>query len=236
MIALIDGDIVAYSCAAFNEEFGWAQCQQDIDDMIDRILQTTESDSMQIYVSGPDNFRYGIYPEYKANRKGKPDPIYRQQANGYLVERYGARVTIGHEADDALGTMASGEIGNCVVCSIDKDLKQIPGRHYNWRKDEFDVVSPVDGLRSFYRNLLIGDTADNIRGVAGIGVVKAGRIINDLEDEEDMFRAVQALYRDDARFLMNGQLMWLWRYDNNIWEFPFESTFESEGETLPVQE
>jgi hypothetical protein len=117
----------------------------------------------------------------------------------------------------------------CTICSIDKDLKQIPGKHYNWRKDEFDIVSPVDGLRSFYRNLLIGDTADNIFGVDGIGKVKAGRIINDLDNEEDMFRAVQALYNNDARLLMNGQCMWLWRKEDDLWRFPPVTEIESEG-------
>lgn len=233
MISLIDADIVSYSCAAFNEEYGWAQCQQDIDDMLTRILETTESDSMQLYISGPENFRYGIYPEYKANRRGKSDPTYRQDANAYLVERFGATVTIGCEADDALGIAGSVPDLETTICSIDKDLKQIPGRHYNWRRDEFDIVSPVDGLRSFYRGLLIGDTADNIRGVDGIGKVKAGRIIDDLENEADMFRAVQALYNDDARLLMNGQCMWLWRYENNIWRFPVTTERSEEG-TSPL--
>lgn len=188
--------------------------------MLIRILQTTESDTMEIYISGPDNFRYGIYPEYKANRKGKPDPLYRQDANAYLVERYGGLVTIGYEADDALAMSGTVHGADAIICSIDKDLKQIAGRHYNWRKDEFDVVDPIEGLRSFYRGLLIGDTADNIRGVDRIGVVKAGRIINDLESEEDMFLAVQTMYNDDTRLLMNGQLMWLWRKENDVWQFP----------------
>lgn len=115
------------------------------------------------------------------------------------------------------------------IASLDKDLKQIPGRHYNWRKDEFDIVHPVDGLRSFYRNMLIGDTADNISGVDGIGKVKAGRIIDDLESEEDMFNAVRALYKDDARLLMNGQCMWLWRKENDIWSFPQGIELQSES-------
>jgi 5'-3' exonuclease len=227
MIALVDGDIIAYSCAAYNEPWGWDECREDIDQLMDRILATTGSDSHQTFISGPDNFRYGINPEYKANRKGKPDPIYRQDANAYLVERYGASVTIGHEADDALGIRGTGLGAECIICSIDKDLKQIAGRHYNWRKDEFTLIDPLDGLRFFYRQLLIGDTSDNIVGVRGIGEVKSGRIINDLESEADMFQAVQAMYNDDTRLLMNGQCLWIMKHENNIWEFPPVAEIES---------
>src|SRR5712664_3584833 len=94
-----------------------------------------------------------------------------------------------------------------VICSLDKDLDQIPGKHYNWRRDEHYFIEPIDGLRLFYRQLLMGDRTDNIFGVKGIGEVKSARIINDLENEEDMFLAVQAMYDTDTRLLMNGQCL-----------------------------
>lgn len=235
MQALVDGDIVAYSNAAYNEERGWNRCRDDIDNMVARILHTTNSDTYTIYISGPNNFRYDVNPNYKANRKGKPDPTYRQDANAYLVERYGAAVTIGYEADDALSMAGSALGAECTICSIDKDLKQIAGRHYNWRTDDFDLIDPLDGLRFFYRQLLIGDTADHLFGVDGIGKVKAGRIINNLESESDMFQSVQAMYNDDTRLLMNGQCMWLWRKDQDIWRFP-DTQIQTEGEALPFQE
>jgi 5'-3' exonuclease len=231
-------DIVAYSCAAYNDPWGWDACRKDIDELMRRILETTGADTYEAFISGADNFRYGINPDYKANRKGKIDPQYRADANAYLVTEFHARVTDGYEADDALGIAATslGD-GEFVVCSIDKDLMQIPGQHYNWRRNEFTTVSPIDGLRSFYRQLLIGDTSDNIVGVSGIGTVKAGRIINDLDTEEDMFLAVQTMYNDDTRLLMNGQCMWLWRQDNDLWRFPnITTTITDEEEFSPVQE
>jgi hypothetical protein len=35
-----------------------------------------------------------------------------------------------------------------------------------------------------------------------------------------MFDKVRELYADDKRMLINGQLLWLWRRENDIWNHP----------------
>ena len=220
-VALIDADIVSFSCAVYNETFGWDACREDIDQLMKRILETTGATSYECYISGSNNFRYRIYPDYKANRKGKPDPQYRAEANAYLVTEYGGKVTDGYEADDAIGISATRH-HDAIICSIDKDLKQIPGNHYNWRKNEFDTVSAVDGLRNFWRSVLTGDRVDNIIGVGGIGPVKSGRIINDLEDEWEMYQACRAMYNNDERLHMNCKCLWILREEGGIWKSPNE--------------
>lgn len=236
MIALIDGDIVAYSCAVYNESFGWKDTRDDIDNMMKRILETVGADDYEIYISGANNFRYGINPEYKGNREDSVDPRYRQDANAYLVTEFGGFVTDGHEADDALGIRATALMGESIVCSIDKDLLMIPGEHYNWRRNEFTSVSPLDGLRRFYRQLLTGDRTDNLFGIRGIGPVKSSRLIDCYEDEADMFQVVQTMYSDDQRLLMNGQCLWILREENKLWEFPNVETITSEDSEPPLQE
>ena len=224
MRALVDADIVAFSCAAYNNEYGWDAVVRDIDDLMNRILNTTRADSYQCFITGDNNKRYEIDPEYKANRKDKIPPVFRAEANAYMVTKWGARVSDGNEADDEMGiAQTQAEPLTTIICSIDKDLKQIAGRHYNWRRDEFDMVDPLDGLRLFYRQLLTGDTSDNVHGIRGIGPVKAGKYINDVEDEWDMFEIVQALYNDDERLLRNGKLLWIMKKDNDWWEFPKET-------------
>lgn len=236
MKALIDADIVTYSCAIYNEPFGWDACRDDIDSLMRRILETTGATDYAAYLTGSNNFRYQVNPDYKGNRKGKPDPIYRQDANAYLVTEFGAIVTDGYEADDALGIDATRGGSETIICTIDKDLLMIPGHHYNWRKNEFIDVSPLDALRCFYRQLITGDRTDNLFGIAGLGPVKSGRIINDLTDEEDMFQAVQALYSDDKRLLMNGQCLWIMREENQLWSFPSVKEINSEEEPSSLQE
>lgn len=224
MRALIDGDIVSFSCAVFNESHGlsWEAVREDIDNMMKRILETTGVNEYSCYISGDSNFRREVDPTYKANRKDKPQPRYRQDANAYLVTEYGARVTEGIEADDALGIeQCQAEDGTTIIASIDKDLLTIPGHHYNWRKNEFTFVTPVDALRRFYCSFLTGDTADNIIGVRGIGPVKSGRLINHLENEIDMFEVVQVMYNDDERLLRNGKLLYIHQREQDDWAFPF---------------
>lgn len=218
MIALIDGDIISYSCAIYNENWGWEACREDIDQLVKRVLETVGASDYQMFITGDNNFRYNVDPNYKANRKGKPDPIYRADSNAYLVTEYGADVTDGIEADDAIGIAASAiDVDGRVICSIDKDLKQIEGHHYNWRRNEHATVTSLEGTQLLYRQLLTGDNADNIPGVGGIGPVKSARIIDSLEDELDMFKAVRAFYKTDERMLQSGRLLYIWRKENDDW-------------------
>lgn len=199
--------------------------------MIDNTLAATGADEFSIFVSGDNNFRYDIYPEYKANRTA-PKPRHLKALKDYLVEKYGAVVSDGCEADDLLGIeQCTNE--NTVICSIDKDLRMIPGNHYSFelngksnkgvpwtRPAEHCFVEPFDGLRHFYTQCLVGDTADNVKGVAGIGKVKAERILAECRTEEALFEATRDCFSSDDEFLMTGQCLWIFRKPNDIWKFP----------------
>lgn len=214
MLLLMDGDILAFRCAAASEnEDDWIATSR-LDKLIDDTLRITGATEYNIYLTGDNNFRYSLYPDYKANRKDKPRPYWLPMLREYLVREYNATVTDGYEADDAL---AMNQTDHTMIASIDKDLLQVAGSHFNFVKGEFYEVDFLTGLKSFYRNMLIGDTSDNIRGVDKIGKVKAAKLIDCLETEQDMFDVVRSLYNDDVRFKMNGQCMWLWRYEGDIW-------------------
>lgn len=185
-----------------------------------RILETTGATDYECFISGSNNFRKLIYPEYKANRLGKPRPTYRDEANAYLVTGYGAKVSDGYEADDGIGIAVS-RCNDPIICSIDKDLKQIPGTHYNWRKNEFETVSHLEGLRSFYRSVLTGDRTDNIiSGLHRMGPVTASKMIDNIENEWDMYETCKILYNDDERLHLNCNLLYILREENKHWEPP----------------
>lgn len=217
--ALIDADIVAYRCAASNDvEDGEEIAILRTDKLMQDILYVTESQQYKAFLTGSNNFRKTINPEYKSNRKDKPLPKWLNSCREYLVTEWGAEVTDGYEADDALG-MAQNK--DTIICSIDKDLKQIEGHHYDFVKQSFDKVLYLDGIRHFYKQLLIGDSSDNIFGVPGIGKVKAEKIIGPLNSEQEMFETVYELYNNNKqRFLMNAQCLWIWRKENDVWELP----------------
>lgn len=172
-------------------------------DLVERIGDRTQATQLRIFISGTDNFRYKLFPDYKANRLHVTRPTHLGAVKQFLVRKWGAEIVNGYEADDSIGIAAT---ENSVICSIDKDLKQIAGEHYNFVKDEFEVVSPQDASFNLLAQMLIGDASDNIRGVEGLGPVKSRRILENLSAEE-MYLRVFELYDDPERFLLNLRLL-----------------------------
>lgn len=236
MIALIDGDVVVHRCGYVSENDPEAIAKYRANDMIEIMLAETNATGYEIYLSdsAQNNFRYAVDPTYKGNRKA-PKPKHYQALKDFLLESWEANVSLGMEADDSLGIRQTEELRKfdpdpaywaqtkflpTVICSVDKDLLQIPGNHFNFVKKEFCTIDYVEGCRQLYRQMLIGDPTDNVRGVDKIGKVKAGKLIDPLEDELDMFNVVRPLYNDDERLLKNGRLLYIRREDNEVWQFP----------------
>lgn len=215
-IALIDADLVAFRCAATVQEHEPVDIAiYRVDVLMRQILEATDSEQYKSFLTGRGNFRKVINTEYKANRKDKEPPYYLQDCRKYLIEEWNAIVSEGCEADDLLGIEQTDET---VVCSLDKDLLMIPGVHFNWNKVEYTQVDQQLGLRTFYKQMLIGDRSDNIFGVDKIGPVKAAKCIDHLETEQEMFDTVLALYNDEySRFIMNAQCLWIMQNKDETW-------------------
>jgi hypothetical protein len=204
------------------------------------ILNAVEADgSYRVFLSDKleNNFRYKIDPQYKANRKDMPKPRWYDSLRLFLCNEYKAEYTHGQEADDALGIAQSKNFWEeqfklcasdgkpvshtqSVICSIDKDLLQVPGNHYNLATGVHSTVNVFDGIRHFYRQLVTGDRVDNIFGIKGIGPVKSERLLTGAESESELFERVRILYDDDERLLRNGRLLWVRRVVDELWRFP----------------
>lgn len=224
MLALLDGDIFAYRAAAASENDPEDIAIFRLVDSIELTLAAVGAESYQVWLSDKreNNFRRAVYPEYKANRI-QPDPKHLAAVKAYLREHWQANTALGQEADDALGIeQMKGEFGSSIICSIDKDLKQIPGRHYNFVKKEFDDVDEVEGTRWFYKQLLIGDTGDNVFGVFGLGPKKSAALLDHVVDEQEMYDVVASKYDSFDRLHMNGKVLWIRRKDNELWTPPLE--------------
>jgi 5'-3' exonuclease len=109
-------------------------------------------------------------------------------------------------------------------------LLQIPGRHYNFVKKEAQTVGIDQGRKFLYLQSLIGDKSDNIIGVAGIGPVKAGKALAELETEEEWYEKCRELYNDDERYHLNLQLLYIWQKPNDKWELPQSSDLTPQQE------
>lgn len=226
MKALIDADIVAYRVACTlaeddAEDFVYARTE----DLVDQILVNTEATEYRLFLTGKNNFRYSIYPEYKAHRPTEK-PFWLEKCREYLIATFNAEVINGQEADDALGI---NQTEDTIICSIDKDLLMIPGQHYNFVKDEFITVTPESGIRHFYMQCLTGDRSDNIKGIEKIGPKKAEKILAGCVTEQEMFNAVRDAYSNDEEFLMNGRVLWIRRKENEDWKDRFNELVQEQA-------
>lgn len=216
MLALIDQDLLCYRCAASAEQDNFGIAVYRIDELLDNILTKTNATSYRAFLTGPNNFRKTIYPEYKANRT-QPKPKHLKDLQEYSIEKLNAEFAPDTlEADDAL---AINQTEDTIICSLDKDLLQVPGNHFSWeitgkgwsRPDIFVTQTELEGLRLFYQQCLKGDTSDNIKGVEGIGTKKAEKLLANCQTEKEMFDIVRTAYGNDEEFLMNARVLWILR-------------------------
>lgn len=148
------------------------------------------------YLSGPGNFRLQIDPEYKANRKDSQKPFHYDFITNYLIECHDAIVTEGIEADDALAMQYLKDPDNQILCSIDKDLNQIAGWHFDLVKEILYYVDEVEATRALYSQMLQGDRTDNITGIRGIGPVKADKLVQGCNSEDELSDLCFRMYRE----------------------------------------
>lgn len=232
--ALIDSDTPIWSTAFVSEEVSESIAKSRLDVCIQNIIDASGCSEYMLFVSGGNNFRKEIDSSYKANRT-MPDPKHRETLRLHLINEWKAVECVGFEADDSCGVH---QTDNTIICGIDKDLLQIPGRHYQWpiirkgtiaREGMFHEISVEQGWRNLFTQALTGDTSDNIKGVAGIGPKKAEKLLAEYKTEEEMYKVCleqyvnrealedAALNFDDAyqraqeRFDRNLNLLYIWR-------------------------
>ena len=188
--------------------------------MMERILRDTHSSHFNIYLSGDQpTFRHEIYPLYKANRLKRARPQFLEDCREHLCIQWGAKIAEGVEADDLLG-IAAGVVDPSLdpfIATIDKDLQQVPGRHYNFVRDEWNEVSPAAAIYNFWWHVLVGDSTDNVPGCQGIGAVKATKYLEGCETDQEMFYVARELFGSDAALALNATLIWVMREEGQQW-------------------
>lgn len=223
----IDGDVLAYRASFSATDKPVSKAYAKIDELMEFILNSTvlfsSGTDYENYLTGTQNFRYdvGVTHPYKGNRKGtKPEHL--QASRDYLVKEWRAKIIHGQEADDQMAIEATkGPLGEVAIASIDKDMLQVPGWHFGFGKNEWHYSTEEFATRFFYKQLLTGDTVDNIIGLWRVGPVKAEKILGDSTDEYEMYQKCLAAYDgDEVRILENARLLWLRRYEGQMWTPP----------------
>jgi 5'-3' exonuclease len=168
-ICLIDADSLLYY--EMNKPT-FEEAVYGLDTRIEHILEACNTTLYDGYFTSGRCYRYGVDPEYKANRKGKSSckpPIFYAMKE-YLVQRYGFWAVKELEADDLVSYYSYSDNRSTIVCSPDKDvLFQCIGMHYNYQKGEFWHTTPEGANKFLWKQVLMGDSTDNIKGLPGVG-------------------------------------------------------------------
>lgn len=132
---------------------------------------------VELYLTGKINYRHFLDHTYKGNRDAVQKPHWHGRLRNYVQDKYAAKVTRTWEADDEVGIRAT-ELGDrAVICSVDKDLRQLPGHHIVLGKGHLHV-SPRGALMRLYIQILAGDSTDNVRGCWQVGPEGAFNYLN----------------------------------------------------------
>jgi len=210
-INLIDGDIILYSTAfSCEQEQDWKEVQKKIHNVISELVEQTGSKLYIGFLQGVNNFRTQVDASgtpYKGNRKSEK-PFWFYNIKNYLQEVYNFKLVDGMETDDALSILQH-RITHVptIICSVDKDLIQVPGNHYNLKNKELSLVTPVIALHTLSMQILTGDATDNIKGLHGIGPVKAEKILEGVSPNmylTTVFNAYQNWY--DKKYPANSPI------------------------------
>ena len=191
---LIDGDVLAYQSAFIAQtNFQWdeelwtvqsdlAIAKEWIVERLEFFKNKTSADDFILAISDRNNFRRKLFPDYKANRRSKFSPIGLQPIRDWLDAEYGTTIYPNLEADDVIAILATErpDINDeRIIVSIDKDFKSVPCKFYDFNRDEMHEVSEEQANAYHLMQTIAGDPTDGYKGVTGIGVVKAQRMLDE---------------------------------------------------------
>ena len=168
-------------------------------------------------------FRHEFYPEYKATRNKTPEDLHAQIPwICEILETLGIPTLQcdGYEADDIIATVAKkcSETGRtCRILSGDKDLMQLvceniqilkPDAGAMWKVTDSAAVEAEWGVKPEQLLDLLslyGDTADNVPGVAGVGVKTASKLLAEYKNLDGIYQNLENIKGAMQKKLADGK-------------------------------
>jgi len=189
-----------------------------------RIFEQEDPDYLAVVFDTGKTFRDEMYPEYKATREKMPDDLrqqidrIRQLVDAFSIPRLEME---GFEADDVLGSVAKQTVKEGLGVKIftgDRDLLQLvddriivnlPGRSLSDAKDYLpNNVKEYLGVRPdqvIDYKALMGDSSDNIPGVAGVGKKTAQTLLEQYETLDGVYTHLDELKPGVRKKLEEGR-------------------------------
>lgn len=174
------------------------------------------SDIIIIFDAKGKNRRHEMFESYKATRQAMPEDLIVQL--NILKEMlpytgYPIYCVEGYEADDVINTLSQTIDNRVWIVTKDKDLHQLVNdkvQIYDYQKDEVIDREKVYEKFGLYPEsipdmlALMGDTSDNIPGIAGIGPKTAKTLLDDYKNLDNIFANVENLKGKTKEKIMQG--------------------------------
>ena len=179
--------------------------------MMNKIIREDKPEYILVAFDKGKTFRHSEYDEYKAGRSDTPDelkqqfPVAKDVLNAMGIKYFEID---NYEADDIIGTLSSmAHIDpdfDCEIVSSDKDLLQLieddvvvrspkNNDYIIYDRNTFKDIYEVEPIRMIDLKALMGDTSDNIPGVAGIGEKTAIRLIKEYDNIDNLYEHVDEI-------------------------------------------
>jgi len=222
---IFDADSFFYAAYAKRKEYStvFDIVQQAHDDIVNILAEYIENighvKNVKIVLSSQQNFRKELNPDYKKRRAPKPAMLL--EAMEEYVRKYDAYMLPGLEADDVC-VWQQKRFGYTII-AYDKDiLLQAPGFVYNWKKQQLIDNRDVDIEQNILKQMIMGDSVDDIPGAPGYGEVKVNKMFQEyvyIDDAEELFE-------DEDAALLSLQMVSLHQMSKEGDIFPYESVFD----------
>lgn len=204
-LTIIDADSIIYTVAyRFKNSKAAKMVEISVNKFIsDILINSKASHYLGFYGSkedgAKDNFRFDVYEKYKANRPETPEFVikWRPLIHKTFKEKWGFIPIDAMEADDAVAICHNAYIDeyNITVATADKDLRQLADiTFYDFNKHKTDKIDAFTAAFNINKQLLMGDTSDNIPGLPGVGKVSAAKLLADITTIYGLQRKVISTY------------------------------------------
>lgn len=198
LMALLDGDIILYQALGvtsvdFDGELvpNLPEAQKAYHTIAEDWHKRSKAKDCCIVLSSDNNFRKSISPSYKAGRGPKPSGF--ADLKSWVMDEYAPTIWPTIEADDVMGILLTREKHHIAV-SIDKDMKTVPGWHFNPDKDQTFEVHEDEANLNWMRQVLMGDSTDGYTGIPKVGPKTAASILPKPEPLPVLWRLVLDAY------------------------------------------
>lgn len=237
VIAHIDGDYMAYF-AAGSENCSPGDARRNVLSRCQHLKHITGAGKVVMHLthatsSKGDRFLAATTQPYQGQRHTGRKPnnwaFLREWMETYDGDAFTPKIWTQREADDGIAYVNEGAALHAhilhVVHSADKDMRMFCGTHCDWNDyaitevphGTYDIVGQNGlqyGHKWFWMQMLMGDTADHIPGLPGVGKKSAESLLKGTKDNAEAAKLVFGKYRekkgDDWRDYFAEQAVLLW--------------------------